>query len=192
MRLADPSDVMALHEVRRAAIRQLSLTHLSLWEAADWAERGGIPRVKQAIARDEVWVATRGALVVAWLHRAGNSIEGLYVSPPVARQGVGAALVRLAESHIAQGGHPLVVLRSSLNALGFYLRLGYAPFGTECSLGAIAMRKHLDAVPKPSLNAGVNHAQLRPRSAPPAGLFRQALPAGALCAHARKGVGSCR
>jgi hypothetical protein len=54
MRLADPSDVMALHEIRQAAIRQLSLTHLTLWQAADWTERGGIPRVEQAIARDEV------------------------------------------------------------------------------------------------------------------------------------------
>jgi len=192
MRPADPSDVMSLHEIRQAAIRQLSLTHLSLCQAADWAERGGIPRVEQAIARDEVWVATRGALVVAWLHRAGNSIEGLYVSPPAARQGVGAALVRLAEGHIAQGGHPLVILQSSLNALGFYMRLGYAPGGTGCSSGAIAMRKHLAAGPKPSLDAGVHHAQLRPRSGPPAGLFRQALQAGAFCARARRGVGSCR
>src|SRR6266404_4096215 len=119
-RPADLSDVTTLFDIRQAAIRQLSLTHLSECEAAAWAERGGIARVEQAIAKDEVWVGTLGLQVVGWLHRAANSIEGLYVSPPAARQGVGTALIRLAESHIAQSGHPLVVLQSSLNAMGFY------------------------------------------------------------------------
>ena len=116
-RLADPSDVTSLYDIRQAAIRQLSLTHLSECEATAWAERAGIPRVERAIAKDEVWLATLGPQLVGWLHRAANSIEGLYVSLPAARQGVGTALVRLAESHIAQRGDPLVVLESSLNAV---------------------------------------------------------------------------
>ena len=144
-RLADPADITTLYDIRQAAIRQLSLTHLSECEAAAWAERGGIPRVEQAIAKDEVWVATLGLKVVGWVHRAVNSIEGLYVSPPAAYQGVGTALVRLAESHIAQRGHHLVVLESSLNAVRFYLRLGYAAAGTKCSCTAVAMRKHIEA-----------------------------------------------
>jgi ribosomal protein S18 acetylase RimI-like enzyme len=144
-RLADPADVTTLYDIRQEAICQLSLTHLSECEAAAWAERGGIPRVEQAIAKDEVWVATFGLQIAGWLHRAANSIEGLYVSPLAAHQGVGTALVRLAESHIAQRGHALVVLESSLNAMGFYLRLGYAPAGTQCSSAAVAMSKHLVA-----------------------------------------------
>jgi putative acetyltransferase len=144
-RLADPSDVTSLYDIRQAAIRQLSLTHLSECEAAAWAEHGGIPRVEQAIAKDEVWVATLGPQLVGWLHRAANSIEGLYVAPPAARQGVGTALVRLAESRIAQRGHSLVLLEASLNAVQFYLRLGYAPAGIQCSSAAVAMSKHLEA-----------------------------------------------
>ena len=151
-RLADPSDVTTLYDIRQEAIRQLSLTHLSECEAAAWAERGGIPRVEQAIAKDEVWVATLGLQVVGWLHQAANSIEGLYVSPPAARQGVGTALVRLAEIHIAQRGHHLVVLESSLNAVGFYLSLGYASAGTLCSSATVAMRKQVEA---PYLNTSV-------------------------------------
>lgn len=95
-RLADPCDVTALFDIRQAAIRRLSLTHLSEREAATWAESGGISRVERAIAKDDVWVATLGPQVVGWLHRAANSIEGLYVSPTAARQGVGTALIRLA------------------------------------------------------------------------------------------------
>jgi len=91
------------------------------------------------------WGATLGLPVVGWLRRAANSIEGLYVSPPAARQGVGTALVRLAESHIAQRGHRLVVLESSLNAVRFYQRLGYAPAATQRASAAVAMRKHLEA-----------------------------------------------
>src|SRR5207245_6284387 len=104
-------------------IRQLSLTHLSECEAAAWAERGGIPRVERAIAKDEVWVAALGLQVVGWIHRAANSIEGLYVEPLAARQGVGTALLQLAERRITQRGYHLVVLESGLNAVRFYLRL---------------------------------------------------------------------
>ena len=144
-RLAASSDVAALYDIRQAAIRQLTLTHLSNCEAVVWAERGGMPRVEQAIAKDEVWVATLGAQAVGWIHVAANSIEGLYVSPTAVRQGIGTALVRLAESHIAQRGHPLVVLESSLNAVRFYLRLGYVPADPQRSSAAVVMRKYLEA-----------------------------------------------
>jgi ribosomal protein S18 acetylase RimI-like enzyme len=143
-RIADPSDVTTVYDIRQAAIRQLSLTHLSECEAAAWAERGGISRVERAIVKDEVWVAALSLQVVGWVHRAANSIEGLYVAPPVARQGVGTALLRLAEGHIAQRGHDLVVLESSPNALRFYLHLRYAPAGTQGSSASVAMRKHLE------------------------------------------------
>ena len=142
-RIAHPSDVTTLYDIRQAAIRRLSLTHFSEREAADWAERGGIPRVEKAIAKDEVWIAALDLQVLGWLQRAANSIEALYVSPPAARQGIGAALVRLAESRMAREGHHLVVLESSLNAVDFYLRLGYVPAGTQRSSAAVSMHKQL-------------------------------------------------
>jgi ribosomal protein S18 acetylase RimI-like enzyme len=141
-RPADRSDVTTLHDIRVAAIRHLSLTHLSQREADDWAGRGGIPRVERAITNDEVWVALLDPEVVGWIHRSVNSIAGLYVSPRAARQGVGTALVRLAESRIAQTGEKLIVLESSFNAVGFYVRLGYAPTGSQSSSGAVPMCKH--------------------------------------------------
>ena len=143
-RLADPSDVATLHDIRQEAIRRLTLTHLPECEAAAWAESGGIPRVERAIARDEVWVAMFGPHVFGWLHRSGNSIEGLYVLPAAARQGVGAALVRLAENEAARGGHQFVVLGSSANAVEFYQRLGYVAAGGQSVSGAIAMRKPIE------------------------------------------------
>jgi hypothetical protein len=97
LRLADSSDVAIIYDIRQAAILQLSLTRLSECEAVAWAACSSIPRVQRAVAQDEVWVASSNAHGVAWIHRAANSIEGLYVSPTVARQGIGASLVRLAE-----------------------------------------------------------------------------------------------
>ena len=145
-RLADLSDVTTLCDLRQAAILQLSLTHMSAPEAAAWAERGGTARAEHAISNDEVWVATLSSGVVGWLHLRANSIEGLYVTPNVARQGVGTALVRLAESYIARRGHNLVVLDSSLNAVAFYLRLGYVPASTQPSSAVVAMHKHIEDV----------------------------------------------
>ena len=141
-RPANRSDVAMLHDIRVAAIRQLSVTHLSPCDAEDWAGRGGVPRVERAIANGEVWVALIESAVVGWVHRSDNSIEGLYVSPQAARQGVGTALVRLAEGRITQTGEQLVVLESSLNAVGFYVSLGYAPFGNPSPSGAVPMRKY--------------------------------------------------
>jgi GNAT superfamily N-acetyltransferase len=143
IRPAESSDVAHLHEIRREAICRLSLTHLSESEAAEWACRGGIPRVARAVANDQVWVAARGPMVVGWLHRAANSIEGLYVSPLFARQRVGTALVLFAEGRMAQEGHPRVVLESSLNAVEFYLRLGFAVTGARCASGSVPMRKEV-------------------------------------------------
>jgi ribosomal protein S18 acetylase RimI-like enzyme len=145
LRLADLSEVAILYDIRQAAILQLSLTGLTESEAVAWTACGGIPRVQRALAKDEVWVATSNARVVAWIHRAANSIEGLYVSPTVARQGIGASLVRLAEGRIAQQGDDVVVLESSLNAVPFYGRLGYALTGVARPSGALPMRKYLEA-----------------------------------------------
>lgn len=143
IRPAAPSDVTHLHDLRREAIYRLSLTHLSESEAAEWACRGGIPRVVQALVNDRVWVAARGPTVVGWLHRATNCIKGLYVAPSFARQRVGTALVLFAEGRMAQAGHPRVVLESSVNAVGFYLRLGFAATGARRASGAVPMSKQV-------------------------------------------------
>jgi len=154
-RLADLSDVTTLYDIRQAAIRQLSLSHLSEGEAAAWAERGGMPRAKQSITKDEVWVAMLGVRAIGWLHREANSIEGLYVSPSAARQGVGTALVSLAESQIAQRGHHSVVLDSSLNAVAFYLRLGYTPTTNQRSPAEVSMHKYVAGLqPDGALRSG--------------------------------------
>ena len=143
IRPAQSSDVAHLHEIRQDAICRLSLTHLSDSEAAEWARRGGIPRVARAVANDQVWVAARGPTVVGWLHRAANCIKGLYVAPSFARQRVGTALVLFAEGRMAQAGHPRVVLESSVNAVGFYLRLGFAATGARRASGAVPMSKQV-------------------------------------------------
>jgi putative acetyltransferase len=143
IRLADLGDVPILFKIRLTAIRQLSVTHLSTMAAEAWAAQGGTFRVETAIANDDVWVANRDKQAVGWVHRAANSIEGLYVSPPAARQGVGAALMRFAEYHIAQDGYDHVILKSSYNAMGFYLRLGYIADHVQTSEQATAMRRQL-------------------------------------------------
>jgi GNAT superfamily N-acetyltransferase len=147
-RIADPADVAALFDIRQAAIRQLSLTHLSANEAAAWAERSGIQRIERALTNDEVWVATRDTQILGWLHRAANSIEGLYVSPAAVRQGVGTGLIHVAETRIAQERHQTVVLESSLNALGFYLQLDYKATANQRSSVAIELHKDLSVSEK--------------------------------------------
>src|SRR5438105_9754637 len=72
-RLADLSDVTTLFDIRQAAIRRLSLTHLSEREPPAWAARGGMPRVERAIAKDDVRVAAIGQELVGWRRGAADS-----------------------------------------------------------------------------------------------------------------------
>jgi GNAT superfamily N-acetyltransferase len=112
-------------------------------DAADWAQRGGIPRVERAIMEDEVWVAILGSRIAGWLHLAANSIEGLYISPATAQQGVGTALMKFVENHILEMGHRTVILETSQNAVDFYLRLGYAVASVQRSAVALTMHKQI-------------------------------------------------
>jgi ribosomal protein S18 acetylase RimI-like enzyme len=54
-----------------------------------------------------------------------HEIQGLYVSPQSAGQGIGTHLMRILENRAREMGIEMLQLFSSLNAVSFYERLGY-------------------------------------------------------------------
>ena len=73
------------------------------------------------------------ALVVGFGHLVQSNsgsetcvVKGLFVSPNWARKGVGSALLQLLEDRARVGGYVSVCLKSSLNAEGFYKKMGYS------------------------------------------------------------------
>jgi Acetyltransferase (GNAT) domain len=76
-----------------------------------------------------------------------TSAESTFVSSS-GRTGVGRAIMSTLESAIVKRGHESATLDSSPNAVGFYVKLGYAPVGPPDGDGAVPMKKVL-RVPDP-------------------------------------------
>ena len=74
--------------------------------------------------------------------------SGVYVRSSLGRTGVGRAIMSRLESDIVKRGHECATLDSSPNAVGFYIKLGYALVGLPDNAGALPMRKTL-RVPDP-------------------------------------------
>jgi putative acetyltransferase len=79
---------------------------------------------------------------------ATSRLTTVFVAPAWFGRGVGTALVGEVERLAADSGHPRHVVRSSLNAVAFYERLGYVadrpwptPLGGGVCIGSMLMRK---------------------------------------------------
>jgi GNAT superfamily N-acetyltransferase len=79
---------------------------------------------------------------------ATSRLTTVFVAPAWFGHGVGTALVDEVERLAADAGYPRHVVRSSLNAVTFYERLGYlpdrpwpTPLGGGVSIGSMLMRK---------------------------------------------------
>ena len=148
IRRAEAADEEALTKIRRRAILARAVPAMSMEQAETWAARAAADRIARAIWEHNVWVAVEGA-AVGWVEVDRDRVAALYVSPSCARQGVGSALLALAETSIRRSGYATARLESSQNALDFYLRRGYLRCGPPDADGAWPLRKDLAAVAPP-------------------------------------------
>jgi GNAT superfamily N-acetyltransferase len=89
--------------------------------------------MQEAIVTDMARLATNGSTLVAeagGLIRGTGSLEGdrvkmMFVDPDWQRRGIGARLLRELLRIASENGQPGVMLFSSLNAEGFYARMGF-------------------------------------------------------------------
>ena len=125
LRPARSADDPALVAIRRDAILTLSTADMGDERARAWAGSAADDRVLRAIERHQVWVAERDGVALGWVEIDADRIEGLYVRPDVAREGVGSALLAHAEERIRAAGHASAKLDASPNAEEFYLRYGF-------------------------------------------------------------------
>jgi len=127
IRPAWTDDVEVLTTIRREAILTLATGKMGRSDARGWANSAGPNRVRRAIEVHQVWVAEIAAQPVGWVEFNGNRIEGLYVRPARAQQGVGSRLLAHAEAQIWSAGYRTVMLDASWNAEQFYINRDYQP-----------------------------------------------------------------
>lgn len=127
IRYARLNDVEVLTTIRHKAILTLAAEKMGTDQASDWANSATPNRICCAIKDHLVFVAEIAKEPVGWVEVASNRIEGLYVRPEQAHQGVGSALLAHVEAQIWSANYQSVVLDASWNAEQFYLNRGYQP-----------------------------------------------------------------
>lgn len=151
IRRATQEDAPGICQVHVLAIRVLCRDHYSPSEIESWAGSKTPSAYRDVLVTRAMFVAENDGKVVgfAQLHLEGATVEAVYVSPDVARCGVGSALLTKLESVAAEHGVRELVLKSTLNAEPFYLRHGYEILAasTHGDLSCTLMRKSLDGVP---------------------------------------------
>ena len=138
VRDATPEDAPAIRRVHEASIRGLGPDAYDDRQVEAWAAGCATADYTASIADSETEcvVATAAGSVVGFgtlSHDADEypivvdaEITAVYVSPAVARQGVGTALRAELEERARAAGAERLVLTASRNAVPFYRRHGYA------------------------------------------------------------------
>jgi putative acetyltransferase len=147
IRKASSDDLGIIHNIRRDAILGIS-DDFGVIERQAWADRRSPEFFAERIAAGDVVLAVSGSSGLGWGSSSGNYISGVYIRSSSGRTGVGRAIMSRLEFAIAKRGHECATLDSSPNAVGFYVKLGYAPVGHPDGDGAVPMKKAL-RVPDP-------------------------------------------
>ncbi len=131
IRPARQSDMAPITEIQEASIRVLGAAAYDPTETEAWA-RFGIEASRDLLSQGQFFVGEAGGRVLGvggWsadVERQDTAwIRYVFVHPDAAGQGLGRRLVEAAEVSALAAGRPRLRLWSSLNALGFYRKLGY-------------------------------------------------------------------
>jgi GNAT superfamily N-acetyltransferase len=133
IRSATANDLERICSIHRLSILELCKTHYSAEQLADWTA-ALLPAVYEALfATHRIFVADDGADVMAFGVFDPNTalINATYVHPSAVGRGLGRALLTAVEDEARAAGFVEVRLNATLNAVGFYERLGYVSRGRE-------------------------------------------------------------
>lgn len=159
-RQAEVKDAEAIYAVHTRAILELCSTSYSEEAVKLWAGRQAPHQYIPSIGSKELTVAVSaqgdivgfGHLVVGNKngHMDTCEIKGLFVSPEWTGKGIGGALLENLEEQARVKEFMSIRLKSSLNAEGFYERMGYSVVDPTCKhvrcdqeLQCVLMNKNL-------------------------------------------------
>ena len=142
IRTASSEDLGLIHDIRRDAILGIS-DDFGVIERQAWADRRSPEFFAERVAAGDVVLAVSESRGLGWGSSSGDYISGVYIRSSSGRTGVGRAIMSTLEFAIARRGHECATLDSSPNAVGFYIKLGYALVGRPDDHGALPMRKAL-------------------------------------------------
>jgi GNAT superfamily N-acetyltransferase len=128
IRRAAAADCAPIWAVHTRAIRHGCAPHYAPEDIAAWSGRMSPATYGELLLTRSMFVAeAEGGRIAgfAQLETGEGVVEGVYVDPDFMRQGVGRALVAALEDEAQRLGLARLTLDASLNAVPFYLALGY-------------------------------------------------------------------
>jgi len=127
IRGATEADAESIGRIFSSSIRELAKDYYNALQIESWAGGFSIEQVLERIRLGGTYVAEFDGVIAGFgtIVLSRGEVEMVYVSPDYARKGVGAALVRFLEEIALDAGVKLLHLRGSLNAVPFYVHMGY-------------------------------------------------------------------
>ncbi|MBP6964989.1 MAG: GNAT family N-acetyltransferase [Armatimonadetes bacterium] len=127
IRPAVTDDAESLRAIFASSIQELSKDHYDSVQIESWSEGFSVEQVRDMIGRGSTYVAESEGQAIGFveINLVDREVSMVYVSPEYARRGVAKSLMRHAEAAARDAGIAEVHLRSSLNAVPFYERMGY-------------------------------------------------------------------
>jgi putative acetyltransferase len=127
LRGVDLADAQPLWALRTRAIRELCAGYYPAADIAAWAATAMPPRFGEVLVLQRAVVVDEGERAVGFgfLDRDDGEVAAVYVSPEVARRGVGRLILARLEADARTAGLATLRLASSLNAVRFYRAAGY-------------------------------------------------------------------
>jgi putative acetyltransferase len=134
VRVATPDDAPAILDLHVESIRAFGPAAYDDEQVAAWAEKDEATEQYPIEDGDHhLVVAERDGEVVGYGHLVptGREVRAVYIHPDHARAGVGSTVLAHLEGYALGDGTVRLELWASLNAIGFYERMGYRPTGEE-------------------------------------------------------------
>lgn len=126
IRRAAPSDVPFLCTMHNASIRRLCSGDYTPEQIHDWTRALKPEGYLKAMETCEFMIAVDREVAGFCIFNIEKAeITALYVAPRSVRQGIGRAFIKEAESLAKETGLRELNLKSTLNAVGFYERMGF-------------------------------------------------------------------
>jgi putative acetyltransferase len=144
-RKATIQDVPALWKLRQESILALAPQGMTIAQSKTWAAKMTLQGMERRFHDAEIWIAESNDTILGWIAFLGDYLDGLYIKPQFADQGIGTELLNLVERLMRQRGIKAIRLEASLNAEQFYLRRGFKPTGDRAPDDAIPMAKQLSS-----------------------------------------------
>lgn len=131
-----PEDLPAVLAIARQVNEAQVLPHLNEEGRATMRNpmEKDLQRLLDTDGRPTLKATLKGDIVGYITWRDGHFVTALYVSLAHQGKGIGGQLM---DAMIARATEPVVKLRSSVNAVGFYLRYGFTPAGEEQTISGI-------------------------------------------------------